>query len=100
VFGGDQELEAFTKVMQEFTKRTGIVVEFEGTRDLPTLLQTRIAAGNPPDIAAIQGPGMMQSYVDQGALVNLENVLDVDVVKDELGPAWIELATYKDGLYA
>jgi alpha-glucoside transport system substrate-binding protein len=97
---GDQELEAFTKVMQEFTKRTGIVVEFEGTRDLPTLLQTRIAAGNPPDIAAIQGPGMMQSYVDQGALVNLENVLDVDVVKDELGPAWIELATYKDGLYA
>ncbi len=100
VWGG-QELEAFMKVTEAFTAKTGIEVQFEGTRDLPTLLQTRIAAGNPPDIASIQGPGMMQAYVDQGALVNLNNVLDTNVLKEDLGgPAWIELGTYQDGLYA
>ncbi|NMB02431.1 MAG: extracellular solute-binding protein, partial [Firmicutes bacterium] len=62
VWGG-QELEAFRAVMDAFALKTGISVQFEGTRDLPTLLQTRIAAGNPPDVAAIPGPGAMKEYV-------------------------------------
>ena len=38
VWGG-QELEAFQEVMEAFTAKTGITVQFEGTRDLPTLLR-------------------------------------------------------------
>ncbi|HHT90729.1 MAG: extracellular solute-binding protein [Bacillota bacterium] len=99
VWGG-QELEAFQEVMEAFTAKTGITVQFEGTRDLPTLLQTRIAAGNPPDVAAIPGPGAMKEYVEQGALVDLNGVLDVDTLTNDVNDAWIELGTYKDGLYA
>ncbi|HBG02605.1 MAG TPA: ABC transporter substrate-binding protein, partial [Firmicutes bacterium] len=99
VWGG-QELEAFQEVMDAFTAKTGIAVQFEGTRDLPTLLQTRIAAGNPPDVAAIPGPGAMKEYAEQGALVDLNGVLDVNTLNEDVNDAWIELGTYKDGLYA
>lgn len=99
VWGG-QELDAFREVMDAFALKTGISVQFEGTRDLPTLLQTRIAAGNPPDVAAIPGPGAMKGYVDQGALVDLNNVLDVETLTKDINDAWIELATYKGGFYA
>ncbi len=99
VWGG-QELEAFKKVMVAFTTKTGINVQFEGTRDLPTLLQTRLAAGNPPDVAAIPGPGAMKEYADQGALVDLNTVLDLDTLKADVNKSWIELGTYRDGLYA
>ncbi len=99
VWGG-QELESFEAVMAAFTEKTGIKVQFEGTRDLPTLLQTRLAAGNPPDVAAIPGPGAMKEYVEQGALVNLNESLDAELIRAEMGPAWIELGSYEDGLYA
>lgn len=99
VWGG-QELEAFQEVMLAFTAKTGIKVQFEGTRDLPTLLQTRIAAGNPPDIAAIPGPGAMKEYADQGVLVDLNTVLDQATIQEDINEAWIELATYDDALYA
>lgn len=99
VWGG-QELESFKAVMAAFTEKTGIKVQFEGTRDLPTLLQTRLAAGNPPDVSAIPGPGAMKEYVEQGALVNLNEALDVELIREEMGPAWIELGSYEDGLYA
>ena len=99
VWGG-QELEAFEEVMDAFTAKTGIKVQFEGTRDLPTLLQTRIAAGNPPDVAALPGPGAMKEYVEQGALVDLNGVFDAKILNEDINDAWIELGTYKDGLYA
>ena len=98
VWGG-QELEAFQKVMQAFTEKTGIEVQFEGTRDLPTVLETRLQAGNPPDVAAIPGPGAMKQYAERGALVDLSKHLDMDVLAADLGPAWIELGSYGDGFY-
>ena len=98
VWGG-QELEAFQKVMQAFTEKTGIQVQFEGTRDLPTVLETRLQAGNPPDVAAIPGPGAMKQYADRGALVDLSQYLDMDALADDLGPAWIELGSCADGFY-
>ena len=94
VWGG-QELEAFQEVMAAFTEKTGIKVQFEGTRDLPTLLQTRIAAGNPPDVAAIPGPGAMKEYVEQGALIDLNKSLDAKLLEEDINDAWIELGTYK-----
>lgn len=98
VWGG-QELEAFQKVMDAFTAKTGIKAQFEGTRDLPTVLETRLQAGNPPDIAAIPGPGAMKQYAERGALVDLRKHLDMDLLAADLGPAWIELGSYEDGFY-
>lgn len=98
VWGG-QELEVFQQVMDAFTEKTGITVQFEGTRDLPTVLETRLAAGNPPDIAAIPGPGAMHQYAERNALVDLSKHLDMDVIAADLGPAWIELGSHGDGFY-
>lgn len=98
VWGG-VELEAFEKVMETFEAATGIEVEFEGTRDLPTLLTTRIEAGNPPDIVVLTGLGMMNDLANDGVLVELSNVLDMKKFAEEYNPVWRELATYEGGLY-
>ena len=94
VWGG-VELEAFEKVMETFEAATGIEVEFEGTRDLPTLLTTRIEAGNPPDIVILTGLGMMNDLANDGVLVELNNVLDMKKFAEEYNPVWRELATYR-----
>ncbi len=98
VWGG-AELEAFNKVMAAFEAKTGLDVEFEGTRDLPTVVTTRIEAGNPPDVVALQGLGMIKDYASRGSLVDLRDVLDVDEIRENFGQTWIDLGSYEEGLY-
>lgn len=97
---GDQELAAILKVIDAFEEETGIEVQFEGTRDLPTLLRTRLAAGNPPDVAVLTGPGMIKDYADDDALVDLSTVLDMDTLQADYDPMWIELGSVDENLYA
>jgi alpha-glucoside transport system substrate-binding protein len=98
VWGG-QELDAFMKMVEPFEKATGIEVQYEGTRDLPTLVTTRLEAGNPPDIVALTGVGMMKQLAEEGDLVNLSNVLDMDRMNKEYSQTWIDLGTYNEDLY-
>ncbi len=98
VWGG-QELDAFMKVAEVFEAATGIEVQYEGTRDLPTLITTRLEAGNPPDIVALTGLGLMKDLADDGALVDLKKVLDIDTFEKDYNQTWIDLASYKDGMY-
>lgn len=98
VWGG-QELDAFMKMVEPFEKATGIEVQYEGTRDLPTLVTTRLEAGNPPDIVALTGVGMMKQLAEEGDLVNLSNVLDMDRMNEEYDQTWIDLGTYDNDLY-
>lgn len=98
VWGG-QELEAFKKVAASFEAATGIEVKHESTRDLPTLLTTRLEAGNPPDIVHLTGMGMMKDHAEDGNLVDLKNVFDMNEFRKEYDEKWIDLAEYNDGMY-
>lgn len=98
VWGG-AELEAFNKLMAAFEEKTGLDVEFEGTRDLPTVVTTRLEAGNPPDVVALQGLGMIKDYASEGNLVDLREFLDVDEIRENYGQTWIDLGSYEEGLY-
>lgn len=98
VWGG-QEQEAFMKVVESFESATGIDVQYEGSRDLPTLLTTRLEAGNPPDVAALSGLGMMKDLASDGDLVNLRDVLDMEQLEKDYNQTWLDLASYDNGLY-
>lgn len=98
VWGG-QELEAIKKVAEPFEAATGIDVQFESTRDLPTLLTTRIEAGNPPDVVQLTGMGLMRDHASEGNLVNLKQIFDMKEFKKEYDQKWIDLAAFEDGMY-
>jgi len=97
VWGG-QELDVFQQIMQAFEKKTGITVEYEGTRDLNAVLTTRVEAGNPPDIAGLPGPGQMAQFARAGKLVDLATVFKMEQIQEEYGAGWIDLGTV-DGKY-
>lgn len=98
VWGG-AELESFLAMVQPFEQATGVKVQFEGTRDLNAVLTTRVEGGNPPDLAALPGPGQMAEFARAGKLVPLESVLDLNVMKDQFGQSWVDLATVGGKVY-
>jgi len=98
VWGGE-ELDHFKEVVYPFTEETGIGMAFEGTRDLPAVLTTRVEAGNPPDLAILPNPGQMVELAKAGELVDISAFMDMDALKADYAQSWIDLASYDGKLY-
>lgn len=94
------ERDAFMKTLEPFEAATGIKVEFTGTRDLRTILTTRVTAGNPPDVSVMPNPGQMQEFAEMGALVALSEFMDIGKLQDEYSKTWIDLGSYRGKLYS
>lgn len=93
------EQQAFQKVLDDFTKRTGASVTFTPTGDqTPTVLGTRITAGNPPDVAILPQPGLLKQFANQGALKELPSNV-ADLVASNYASVWKDLATVNGKLY-
>lgn len=73
------ELDAFNEVIANFEAKTGIDVEVNSVgRDLPSVLVSRVQAGNPPDLSALPNPGQMGEFARQGVLVELDRAIVAD----------------------
>lgn len=61
------EQQAFTKVLDEFEKRTGAEVSYVPTQDaMLNYIGTKIAGGSPPDVAMLQQVGALHQAVERG----------------------------------
>ena len=90
------ELEALEKTLIPFEQETGIEVIVESVgRDLPAVLVTRLAAGNPPDVAGLPNPGQMKEFAEQGALVALDDLANLA----DQPAAFVALGTVDDHVY-
>ncbi|MFE9398576.1 extracellular solute-binding protein [Streptomyces flavidovirens] len=67
---GDEE-ESFEKVLDEFTLKSGITYDYQGTTSLRETLLAQVQAGSPPDIAILNSLGELTEYAHQGVLVPL-----------------------------
>ena len=64
------EAKSFGAVITAFNKQyPGVKVNYKPVGDnLPTVVSTAVAGGNPPDMADIAQPGLVKQFVDKGAL--------------------------------
>lgn len=84
---GGAEGEVLQSVYKAFTEATGTKVNYTGTQDLNSIVQSRVQAGNPPAVADLS-IGVAKGYAEQGLLMDLSSVIG----QDELS------ANYSQGL--
>ena len=93
------EQERFQMVLDAFAEQTGAEVRFlSAGDDLAAFVGPRIEGGDPPDVAILPQPGVLQSFAEQGDLVPIEDVAG-DLVDENLGPGGREVGSYEDELY-
>src|SRR5438034_9896490 len=80
-------------MVRPFETQYGVQVQFEGTTDLNAVLTTRLEGGNPPDLAALPGPGQMAEFARAGKLVPMNSGLDLGAMKTRYAQSWIERGT-------
>lgn len=93
------EHDAFVTVASAWEDDTGGTVAWQGSTDVARDLATRIDAGDPPDVAILPNPGLLRTLAADGALVPLDEVLDMDTVTRDYAPAWLDLGSADGELY-
>ncbi len=97
---GGAEKDAFLKVLAGFTKKTGIKVQYETARDFLPVIRTRVAAGNPPDVAIIPRPGVLADLAREGAIKDLGKMgMSRGSLQRNYSKAWMDLGTVDGKIY-
>ncbi len=82
-----------------FEDCTGADVKYEGSKEFETQLQVRVQSGNPPDIAYIPQPGLLQTLVGTGKVVEAPSTVS-DNVDKWFGEDWRSYGSVDGKLYA
>jgi len=100
VFGAfvDEEARRFEEAIKPFEERTGIDVIYEGSSEFETLISVRVEGGNPPDIAGLPQPGLMNRFAAQGKLVPMWPSLE-KAVDTNYAPVWKSLGSFEGKPY-
>jgi multiple sugar transport system substrate-binding protein/alpha-glucoside transport system substrate-binding protein len=96
---GGSEQKSFTQVLNDFQAKTKATVKYTSYGDnLQPVLGPRIKGGNPPDVAFLPNVGILNQYVQQGALkpLSADVIAQVDA---NYAPVWKTLASVGGKIY-
>lgn len=98
IFGAfvDVDAERFDASMKVFEERTGIDVVYEGSGDFESLITVRVEGGDPPDLAAFPQPGLLNDFVQDGVVIDMNDWFDMSYLKGQYIDSWLEMATMGD----
>ncbi|MDR2381027.1 MAG: ABC transporter substrate-binding protein [Bifidobacteriaceae bacterium] len=96
--GGDQ-MDQFMSAFAPFEEVSGVDVRYEGTRDMLSVLETRVQGGNPPDLVTNPSIGQMRQLMASGDLIQLDPILDMATVRRDYDAGLLELGSHDGTLY-
>jgi hypothetical protein len=94
------EQASFEAVIAGFNEQyPDVDVTYESAGDaLPTVLSTAVEGGNPPSVAVVAQPGLIQGYVERGVLQPID--FAQETIAENFADSVIEVGTFEDQLYA
>jgi alpha-glucoside transport system substrate-binding protein len=94
------EQKNFEQVLALFEDQTGATVRFlSAGDDIAAYLGPKIEGGQPPDVAILPQPGVLQSFAADGSLIPIEDFAG-SVVDQNFAPGAREVGTVDGTLYA
>jgi alpha-glucoside transport system substrate-binding protein len=95
----DADQVKFENSIKEFEEKTGIDIQYEGSKEFEATINIRVDGGNAPDIADFPQPGLLSSIAKTGKVVDLTNVLDQEKLKANYNKSWLDMSSMdgKDG---
>ena len=89
----------FEAVLKKFEDDTGAKVNYTSFGDKgATTIGTQIEGGNPPDVAVVGQPALLQSLAKDGNIVELSSGT-MATVKKNYSQSWIDLGTVEGKTY-
>ncbi len=84
----DEDAVKFNNSIAAFEEATGIDIQYEGSKEFEASIGVRVEAGDPPDIADFPQPGLLKTFVAQGEVVDLTDILPQESYDNYLQSWW------------
>jgi alpha-glucoside transport system substrate-binding protein len=89
----EDEVVQFAASVAPFEEASGIRVVYDSSPDFQNILMTRIAAGDPPDIADMPQPSLLAELASEGVVVDVSQFLDMEKLQANYNQGWLDMAT-------
>lgn len=89
----DADAQKFDATVAEFEAKTGIDIQYQGSKEFEASIKAAVDAGNAPDIVDFPQPGLLASFVAQGKIVDLNEYLDLAALQANYNQSWLDMAT-------
>jgi alpha-glucoside transport system substrate-binding protein len=86
----DQDAQKFNDTMADFESKTGITIQYNGSKEFEASIKAAIEGGNAPDVIDFPQPGLLASFAAEGKITDLSQYLNVDAIKANYNPYWID----------
>lgn len=83
----------FNESIKEFEEKTGIDIQYEGSKEFEATISVRVNGGNAPDIADFPQPGLLKNFVKEGKVIDVRTFLGEDYLKQQYAQSWLDMAT-------
>ena len=67
----DADAQKFADTMKDFEAKTGITIQYQGSKEFEASIKAAIDAGNAPDVIDFPQPGLLASFATQGKIIDL-----------------------------
>ena len=92
------EQQSIQAVFNGFKKKyPNVTVKYKSAKDPGQVITTAVQGGNPPDVAALNSPGLMKGFVDQDALKPID--FAKSDVEANFSADWVKFGTVNGKLY-
>jgi alpha-glucoside transport system substrate-binding protein len=89
----DQDAVKFNATMKDFTDKTGIIIDYAGSKQFEAVISAEVDGNNAPDIADFPQPGLLASFAKSGKVIDLTDKLDQAALKANYTQSWLDMAT-------
>ena len=89
----DADAVKFNATMKDFEDKTGITIDYAGTKQFEAVIAAEVDGNNAPDIADFPQPGLLASFAKGGKVVDLTDKLDQTALKANYTQSWLDMAT-------
>ncbi|MCD2498935.1 MULTISPECIES: ABC transporter substrate-binding protein [Microbacterium] len=93
------EADDLNASFEQFTKDTGITVEYTGDKSFEGNIVTKVTGGDAPDIAIVPQPGLLKTLVETGKVQPAPEAVS-KAVDENWSKDWKNYGTFDDTFYA
>jgi len=89
----DNDAVKFDESIKDFEAKTGIDIQYSGSKEFEASIAIAIEGGNPPDVVDFPQPGLLETFVKKGYAVDLSTFMDMDKLKANYNQSWLDMGT-------
>ena len=89
----DADAVKFNDSMKDFQTKTGITIQYSGSKTFEASITTQVQSGAPPDVVDVPQPGLAATFAKQGKVTAADKLIPTSWLKQNYKQSWLDIPT-------